>query len=456
MPDLSQEATLTIKLEDGGTTAGPGGGAPGGGGAPAGDFARILADLEQAIGAAAKRISGYGPAGGGGGGGASPGKPGGGAAAFDPVAEAFKRIHREQQQRQIEDAYRRIVGHPAQAPFDPVKEAQERIAKEQQQSQVEAEYRKLRGLPDPSVFDPVKEAQKQIEAERRRRAVEQEYLRQTTTALDRFNEALEFSGRRLGEFAQAAAAVNQLLSAQIQIEAAKLVGAPPAQTRAAERKWWWDAAATAVRWTGRGAAGVMAATGVGRPAAGGTLLVTESAAAGIEGLGDYFTKPEESFLATQQALRQRIARAARFGGPAANALAQAELAQVVRSLTEAQVLGPQYARFARQQTEYDRLTDLKAALENKLQEQENLRKGADEIKKVRGEVEAMAAQLGEIGRAIQKAFEKDPAEEVRKKLERARWQQAADPRDRGKKAGVEGVLGRIRDVQAAQPVFRGL
>ncbi len=445
---LSQEATLSIKIEDGVSALSPGGGAP------AGDFGKVLADLEAAIGAAAKRISGYGPAGGAAAG-PSPGKPAAGAA-FDPVQEAFRRIHREQQQKQIEEAYRRIVGYPAQAPFDPVKEAQERIAKEQQQSQVEAEYRKLRGLPDPSVFDPVKEAQKQIEAERRRRAVEQEYLRQTTTALDGFNEALGFSGRRLGEFAQAAAAVNQLLSAQIQNEAAKLVGAPPAQTRAADVRNTAGRLATAVRWAGRGAAGVMGLTGVGRPAAGGTLLVTESAAAGIEGLGDYFTKPEEQFLATQQALRQRIARAARFGGPAANALAQAEMAEVVRGLTEAQLLGPQYAHFARQQTEYDRLTDLKAALENRLKERENLRAGADEVKKVRGEVEAMAAQLGEIGRAIQKAFEKDPGEEVRRILERARWQQAADPRDRGKKAGVEGVLGRIRHVQAAQPVFRGL
>ncbi len=435
--DLSQEATLTIKLEDGGTSAGPGGGAPGGGGPPS--------------------AAGGGPGSAGGG-------PGGGNG-FDPVAAAQRRLEAEQRAKQVEEAYRKLVGPPAG--FDPVAAAKARIEAEQQRKQTEDAYRKLLGVPEgatltnyapgmaappvqaeppPKRFDATAEALKHIEATNRAREVEAEVLRLTETGLDRFNRTLQAGTKLLGGFNLGLHAVNSYVHSTIQAEAAGLAGtAEPAEIRAAQKKSIAGLVGGAMQ-----AAGAALLFVPGGQAAGAALI---AGGEGVKGLGQLSALGDDKFVATHKALLGRSQELARYGGDLATAQSAGRAAHVGRDIAEARFLEREYGKLGRQFNQYDELKQQLNALKRMKEMRDFGRDQEREMNNIRREIRDLRKELGakadELLRAM--ANHRSPVREFLDGVMRPGRLGGGD----GKRL-QEGVLGKLRDVQAAQPVFRGL
>ncbi len=111
--------------------------------------------------------------------------------AFDPVAEAKKRLEREQQLAEVQAEYEKLNPVPPEPAFDPVAEAKRRIEREKKLADIQAEYAKL-NPSTPQAFDPAAEAKKRLEREKRLSEIDAEYAKlnpSTPTAFDPVEEA---------------------------------------------------------------------------------------------------------------------------------------------------------------------------------------------------------------------------------------------------------------------------
>lgn len=231
--------------------------------------------------------------------------------AFDPVAEAQKRLKRDEQLAAIDAEYERLVPQTLALAFDPVAEAQKRLDREKELNSIEAEYAKL---SPPEAFDPVALARKRLEREQQQSKVDEEYKKlnpgERPGALSSLGKVAQFIPGQAGGVAQ------------------KLVGGAQKGGAALE------AAGTAAESLGlTGVAELAAAAG---PAAIAVGAVAAAAALTVYGFKK-LTDVAEDFAK----------RLSPYSAPLALASAEAEVRQVLGDLRRAQLLGTDLSRFTR-------------------------------------------------------------------------------------------------------------
>ncbi len=379
---------------------------------------------------------------------------------------AQDRLLRVQQAKQIEEAYRKLVGPPAG--FDPVATAKARIESEQRQRQTEQQYRKRLGVPEgatltnysqgmarppvqtvppPERLDATAEALKRIEATNRAREVEAEVLRLTETGLDKFARGLQPGTKILSGFTAGVHAVHSYVQSTIQAEAGVLAGTlEPAEARAQRTR----ATTNLIGGIAAGAGFVL--TKIPHPAAQavGYGLLAVGGAVGVG--GQVATLKEDGFVAKHRALLGRAGELARYGGDLAHAQAAGQVGHVGRDIAEARFLEREYGRLGRPFNRYDELKQQLAALKRMKEMRDFGQEQADEMNNIRREIRDLRKGLGAKADELIKAMgdKKDPICEFLNGVVRP-----GRPEATGGKWLQEGVLGKLWDVAAAQPVFVG-